>query len=225
MGNFTNVDTSLLRWRANYSDGTVLWEIHPQTHKENRFSDIDLNKLASFDLLLPIKDMEDVKLSETDVQVGTLDDKPAIVTLKVYNRESMPFYHLELPPGGQLIFARRHQLQRGRKIAVFKIKGGEVKIPFPIPAGKKIYIIGWKQKVGKHIFQAQNFIYPNGQIQLDYTWRQDADHGRVDMPGDVPMPQSTTSTDAIIKENKSSSTTKLGDDSQPREGLPDEIMN
>ena len=30
---------------------------------------------------------------------------------------------------------------------------------------------------------------------------------------------------AIIKENKSPSTTKLGEDSKPREGLPDEIMN
>lgn len=229
MGGLSKIDTTLLRWRVNYIDGTVLWEIDPKTRKENIFSDIQLNKVQSVDLLLPIDKMEDVLLAETDIRVGTLDDKPAIMTLKVYNQSSLPFFHLELPPNAQFIWARRTQMSRGQKIAVVPTKNPNqpIKIPFPVPKGGKIIIIGWKQKIGGQNVQALNYLYPNGQIQSDYQWRKDADHGKVDMPGDVPDGSMNISIDAnlIAKKNESSSTTKVGEESEPRAGIPDDVIN
>jgi len=117
MGKF-NFDLNQMRWRANYNDGTVLWEIEPDTRKDHLFKEIDQSKLKSFDLLLPIKDMEDVKLSETDIQVKTLDETPAIISLKLYNKSSIPFYHLELQKDQRIIFIRRTQRSAGQKISI-----------------------------------------------------------------------------------------------------------
>jgi hypothetical protein len=205
-----------LRWRVNYDDGTVLWEIDPVSHKEAKFSDIDLTRLVSVDLLWPIKKMEDVEISATDLRVGTLDDTPAIVTLKLFNRVSLPFYHLEVPRGAQLIMARRVQISQGKKIAVIPTKNPNqpIKIPFPVPAGGKIQIMGWQKKIGSNNVQSLVFFFPNGQIHHDWTWRQDADHLEVLMPQvkDDAKVVATVTTDANIV-------------SEPRAGLPDPILS
>ncbi len=212
-----------LRWRVNYEDGTVLWEVDPVSHKESSYKDIDLNRLASVDLLWPIKKMEDVEISATDIRVGTLDDTPAIVTLKLFNRVSLPFYHLEVPKGAQLIMSRRTQITQGKKIALIPTKNPNqpIKIPFPVMAGGKIIIMGWQKKIGSSNVQSLNFIFPNGQIHHDWTWREDADHLEVQMPQikDPDTTAATTSSDAII----SNTTTVTGPESEPRAGLPDEI--
>jgi len=168
-------------WRANYSDGTELWERDPKTRQEHKFSEIDQDKLQSFDLLLPIKDMEDVKLSETDIQVKTLDDKPAMVTLKVYNKTSIPFYHLELKKDQRIIFNRRMQMTSGRKMAIIPTKAGEIRIPFPVPAGQRIIIIGWQRDVNGENIQAINYIFPDGKIEMAGAWGKDATHREVNM--------------------------------------------
>ncbi len=203
---FLQHEVADLRWRANYEDGTVLWEIDPKTRKENRFSDIKLDKIVSLDFLWPIKEMANVMLSEADVRVGTLDDTPAIVTLRLYNKTSLPFYHLEIPKDSQLIMARRVQKSTGRKIAVFKVKGGDIKIPFPVPSGGRILIAGWQKRIGKNNVQSLIFIFPNGQIHHDYTWREDADHLEVQMPAvnDEPKAVSTATiqADSIIEQKK-----------------------
>ena len=210
-----------LRWRANYDDGTELWEIDPKSHKEARYSDIKLDKIVSLDFLWPIKKMEDVAISEADIRVGTLDDTPAIVTLKLFNRVSLPFYHLEIPKGAQLILARRVQITQGKKIAVIPTKNPNqpIKIPFPVPKGGKIIIVGWQKKVGNQNIQSLVYLFPNGQIHHDWTWRADADHLEVQMP-QIKDPEASTSTDAILTQ----STTVTGETSEPRAGLPDEIM-
>jgi len=210
---FLQHEVADLRWRINYDDGTVLWQIDPKSRKESSYKDIDLKRLASVDLLWPIKQMEDVEISAADVRVGTLDDTPAIVTLKLYNRTSLPFYHLEIPKDAQLIMARRVQKSTGKKIAVFKIKNGEVKIPFPVSKGGVILIYGWQKKIGSHNIQSLNFIFPSGQIHHDWTWREDADHLEVMMPQikDPPQAESTTVVDAELV--------------KPRAGLPDDVMN
>jgi len=180
MGKFKfNLDD--MRWRANYEDGTFLWEIDPRSHQEHKFSEIIQNKLKSFDLLTPIKDMEDVKLSETDIRVNTLDETPAIMSLKLYNKESIPFYHLELQKDQQIIFVRRTQRSAGQKIAIIPTKSGEIKIPFPIPTGQRIIIIGWQRKIGNENIQAINFIFPDGRIEMSGAWGTDATHGKVNM--------------------------------------------
>lgn len=197
MGRFQKIDTTKLRWKVTYDDDSILWEVDPKTRKESRFSDIDQSKLKTLDLLLPIDKMEDVLLTETDVQVKTLDDKPAIATLKVYNREVLPYFRLQYPKGSKLILARRQQNTTGRKVAIFMVKGGTQKIAFPVPASKKIIIIGWQ--LDKH--RVLNYIYPDGHIELDYKSRQDADHSVVDMPettSDVIEIESATSVDAHI---------------------------
>jgi hypothetical protein len=168
-------------WRANLSDGTVLWERDPKTHQEHKFGEIDQSKLISFDLLLPIKDMEDVKLSETDIQVKTLDDTAAIVSLKVYSKTSIPFYHLELQKDQRIIFSRRRQMTSGRKIAIIPTKSGEIRIPFPIPSGQRIIIIGWQRKIGKENVQAITYIFPDGRIEMSGAWGEDATHKEVNM--------------------------------------------
>jgi len=209
LGRFQKIDTTKLRWKVTYDDDSILWEVDPKTRKESRFTDIDQSKLKTLDLMLPIDKMEDVLLTETDVQVKTLDDKPAIVTLKVYNREVLPYFRLQYPKGAKLILARRQQNTTGKKIAVFQVKGGEQKIAFPVPASRKIIIIGWQ--LDKH--RVLNYIYPDGHIELDFQSRKDADHSAVDMPvspGDVIELENSTSIDAHIT-------------AEPRSGLPDDV--
>lgn len=180
MGKF-NFKTDDLVWRANFYDGTELWERDPKTRQEHKFSEIDQSKLKSFDLLLPIKDMEDVKLSETDIQVKTLDDTAAIVSLKVYSKHSIPFYHLELQKEQRIIFARRRQMQSGRKMAIIPTKSGEIRIPFPVPSGQRIIIIGWQRKIGKENVQSICFIFPDGRIEMAGAWGEDATYKEVNM--------------------------------------------
>lgn len=180
MGKF-NFDCNDLVWRANYEDGTVLWERDPKTRQEHKFGEIDQSKLKSFDLLLPIKDMEDVKLSETDIQVKTLDDTAAIVSLKVYSKKSIPFYHLELQKDQRIIFSRRRQMTSGRKMAIIPTKSGEIRIPFPVPSGQRIIIIGWQRKVGKENVQSIGYIFPDGRIEMAGAWGDDATHKEVNM--------------------------------------------
>jgi len=180
MGKF-NFDLNQMRWRANYNDGTELWEIDPKTRQEHKFGEIDQNILKSFDLLLPIKDMEDVKLSETDIQVKTLDETPAIVSLKLYNKKSIPFYHLDLQTDQRIIFIRRTQRSAGQKIAIIKTKAGEIRIPFPIPGGQRVIIIGWQRKIGNENIQAINYIFPDGRIEMTGAWGTDATHDKVNM--------------------------------------------
>lgn len=175
MGKF-NFKLDEMRWRANYEDGTELWEIDPKNNQEHRFKEINQDKLKSFDLLLPIKNMEDVKLSETDIQVKTLDETPAIVSLKLYNKNSIPFYHLDLQKDQRIIFIRRTQRSAGRKIAIIPTSAGEIRIPFPIPGGQRVIIIGWQRKIGSENIQAINYIFPNGQIELAGQWGTDATH-------------------------------------------------
>ncbi len=88
-------------------------------------------------------------------------------------------------------------------------------------AGGKIIIMGWQKKIGSSNVQSLNFIFPNGQIHHDWTWREDADHLEVQMPQikDPDTTAATTSSDAII----SNTTTVTGPESEPRAGLPDEI--
>ena len=180
MGKF-NFKLDEMRWRANYEDGTVLWEIDPKNHAEHKFSEIDQDKLKSFDLLLPIKGMEDVKLSETDIQVKTLDETPAIVSLKLYNRNSIPFYHLDLQKDQRIIFIRRTQRSAGRKVAIIPTSKGEIRIPFPVPGGQRVIIIGWQRKLGNENIQAINYIFPDGRIEMSGAWGTDATHGKVNM--------------------------------------------
>jgi hypothetical protein len=115
--------------------------------------------------------------------------------------------------------ARRVQKSTGKKIAVFKVKGGDIKIPFPVPSGGRILIVGWQMKIGNKNVQSLVFLFPNGQIHHDYTWRDDADHLEVQMPAVADATAATTTTDAII-----SSTTVTGPESEPRAGIPDDIM-
>ncbi len=213
---FLQHDVQDLRWRINYDDGTVLWQVDPVTHKESKYSDIDLKRLASVDLLWPIKQMEDVEISAADVRVGTLDDVPAIVTLKLYSRKSLPFYHLEIPKDAQLIMARRVQRATGKKIAVFKIKNGEVKIPFPVAKGGVILIYGWQKKIGNNNVQSLIFLFPNGQIHHDWTWREDVDHLEVQMPQVKDDPHTVSATVTLVD---------AGLTDEPRSGLPDDVMN
>ena len=176
MGSKFNFKIDDLRWRANYTDGTVLWEIDPNTHQEHLFKEIAQKRLKSFDLLLPIKEMEDVKISETDIQVITRDDRPSIISLKIYNRHSQPFFHLELTKQQRLIFARRKRIITGKEIAIIKIGKDDVKIPFPVIPKHTIIIIGWQRKIGTENIQAINYIHPDGQIELAGQWGTDATH-------------------------------------------------
>lgn len=205
MGKF-NFDLNEMRWRANYEDGTVLWEIDPVNHREHKFGEIVQSKLKSFDLMLSIKDMDDVKISETDIQVKTLDETPAIISLKLYSKHSIPFYHLELQKDQRIIFVRRTQKSQGRKVAIIPTKAGEIKIPFPIPTGQRIVIIGWQKKIGNENIQAINFIFPDGRIEMTGAWGEDATHTKVNMPNlkdplekiTLDLKETSISADAVL---------------------------
>jgi len=248
LGKFEKLQTDILRWRVQYKDGSILWEVEPKTHLEKTYKDIDVPKMKSIDLLFPVGQMEDVLASDTDVQIklDNPDEQLGIASLKVYNRKVQPFYHMEMPPNAKLILVRRNQRTQGRKVATFTIKKRQIKIPFPVPAGGKIIIIGWEQKIGDKTFKSLNYIFPDGHIEHDFRWGDtEAEHNEAEIPNqeftspelteatgfvtdaNVEKPSSAQSmeTDAIIEENKSSSTTKVGTKAEPRPGIPDDVMN
>jgi len=185
--------TERLIWRANYSDGTNLWERDPKSHKENLFKDIDMNRIASFDLLKPMDDVDEALMGETEVRVESMLHKgmPAMITLKVYHKEQQPFLHVDLPKPKRLIFVRKKRITTGRDIANVlmggtkgkdgKVTGGKtIQVPFPALETKEkvLIVIGWQETIhGKNI-QAINYIYPSGMIELGGEFTKDAIHSQ-----------------------------------------------
>jgi len=181
--------TERLIWRANYSDGTNLWERDPKTHKENLFKDIQMDKLVSFDLLKPMDDVDEALMGETDVRCESMLHKgvPAMITLKVYHKEVQPFLHVDIPKPKRLIFTRKKRITSGRDIAnvVTGDKDHQKIIQIPFPAleikDKVLIVVGWQETINNKNVQAINYIYPNGMIELGGVWKKgDAVHSEVE---------------------------------------------
>jgi len=184
--------TERLIWRANYSDGTMLWEREPKSGKQNLFKDIDMDKIVTFDLMKPMDDVEEALMGETEVRCESMLHKgmPALLTFKVYHKMQQPFLHIDLPKPKRLIFTRKKRITTGRDIAnvVMGDKDHQKIIQVPFPAletkDKVLIVVGWQETVNGKNVQAINYVYPNGMIELGGEWKKDAIHSEVE-PYDV----------------------------------------
>lgn len=200
-------------WRATYEDGTKVWERDPKTGKELRIIDLDLDRIRGFDLIPTSNTQEDFEAGASDIQVGTDDNAPAILTFKFYHKEIQPIFHMDISEGKKIIFARRSMYSTGRKVAHIpmnmkdpkdpkKTVTNTFKIPFPDPRSgtRKIIIVGYQWNVKGKNRQSIVFIHPDGKIELTDGWREDAHHGPIELKAQKEAPKTGVAVDANVIE-------------------------
>ncbi len=138
--------TDTAKWRAVYNDGTFLYEMDPSGGKQNLFTDIDMSKIQSFQLV-----------NEKDI---------AICEVKLGN-------------GKRLIFTRRHQMTTG---SLFNTEG-DVPVPIPMKSHQRIIVLGWQKTINGVNTKAIFYLLPDGRVEMDDEWREDAVHSKVNTPG------------------------------------------
>lgn len=184
-----------LIWRANYDDDTSL--IEQETNgKFNKFKEIDLKKLVSFDLIKPPKDAKDFESEEVSVVTKNMRGDKVKVTFTTYYNEMQPYYRVNIAQGQRLIFKRRQMKQSGVHSAIFgvdplkygsvdkiprcdkcKTKIGIKNVTYPIQfSGQTIIIVGWQETINGKNTQSVTYLYPNGYIESSGRWGSDAIH-------------------------------------------------
>ncbi len=106
-------------------------------------------------------------------------DMSKIVAFQLINDKDIPICQVRLGEGKRLIFARRNQMKTGQ---LFKMEGN-TRIPIPIKAHQRIIILGWQKTVNGVNTKAIFYLLPDGRIEMDDEWRNDAVHDRVNTPG------------------------------------------
>jgi len=125
-------------------------------------------------------------------------DMSKIVAFQLVNDKNIAICQVKLGNGKRLIYARRNLMTTGQ---LFKNVGGQ-KVPIPTKSHQRIIILGWQKTVNGVNTKAIFYLLPDGRIEMDDEWRQDATHSRVNTPGLIQEeePKSTKSTKSVDKE-------------------------
>ncbi len=142
--------TDTVKWKAIYNDKSSLEE-KETNGKEHAFKEIEFSKLVKFQLL---------------------------------NKQSLPICTVNMGDDKRLIFARRNIKTTGQRVVTQTVKNKEgknenVKVPVPIKSHKIIIIVGWQKTVNGINEKSIFYIYPDGTIEMDDKWREDAVHSKV----------------------------------------------
>lgn len=153
MKNFTDDIT----WRAVYDDEKII------TETDNKFNDIDHDKLVEFQLMKPVN-LDNMVTFNTEMYSRTESGKRVRIKMDVLS-DVEPYYRVKLDKDKKLIFSKRitkkshkYAVDLGRKNNMM-VGGGTETTDF---------IIGWKDKSGN---ESVNIIRYNGNIELVEDWK------------------------------------------------------
>jgi len=195
-----NITENLL-WRANYNDGTYLAE-RDNTSITRKFSEIEMDKLISFDLFTIPKGLPDFLAEETFVVTENARGQRVKAIFQTFHTEAIPFFRLHLMPDQKLIFARRRAHHySGSHSALFGYSNlkkrdkkignpkhiprcdacrqlvGVKNVPYPLDRhNETVILVGWQRTVGGKNLQSINYIHPDGTIELSGEYGSDASH-------------------------------------------------
>lgn len=97
---------------------------------------------------------------------------------QLINEQNIAICQVHLGEDKRLIFMRRNFKTTGRRL----VMQGDVKVPIPIKKHEIVIILGWQKTIkginSKSIF----YLLPDGRIEMDDEWRQDAIHAQVNTP-------------------------------------------
>ena len=97
---------------------------------------------------------------------------------QLINDQNIAICQVHLGEDKRLIFMRRNFKTTGRRM----IMQGDIKVPIPIKKHEVVIILGWQKTIkginSKSIF----YLLPDGRIEMDDEWRQDAIHAQVNTP-------------------------------------------
>ena len=129
-------------------------------------------------------------------------DMSKIVAFQLVNDKNIAICEVRLGKGKRLIYARRNLITTGQ---LFKSVGGQ-NVPIPTKSHSRIIILGWQKTVNGVNTKAIFYLLPDGRIEMDDEWREDATHSRVNTPGLIKEeePKSTKSTKVVDKDEPKS---------------------
>ena len=97
---------------------------------------------------------------------------------QLINEQDIAICQVHLGEDKRLIFMRRNFKTTGRRL----VMQGDIKVPIPIKKHEVVIILGWQKTIkginSKSIF----YLLPDGRIEMDDEWRQDAIHAQVNTP-------------------------------------------
>ena len=106
-------------------------------------------------------------------------DLPNLELFQLVNPQNIAICQVRMGEGKRLIWARRNQLVTGRRL----VQQGDVKVPLSIKSHQKVIIIGWQKTINGINSKAIFYLMPDGRIEMDDVWRDDALHDKVNTPG------------------------------------------
>lgn len=98
---------------------------------------------------------------------------------QLVNPQNVVICRVRLGEGKRLIWARRNQITTGRRM----IQQGNVKVPIPIKSHQRVIIIGWQKTINGVNTKAIFYLMPDGRIEMDDEWRDNAIYDKVNTPG------------------------------------------
>ena len=187
--------TDKLIWRANYDDGTSIIE-RDNTSITRKFSEIQMDKLVSFDLLERPQGLEDFLAEESFVLTQNARGQKVKAIFQTFHTVAIPFFRLYISGDQKLVFARRRrQHYKGGHMALFNYnpKLGSVKnipkcpecgglnevknVKYPLERKQEtIILVGWQKNVNGKNIQAITYIHGDGTIEMSGEYGSDADH-------------------------------------------------
>ena len=97
---------------------------------------------------------------------------------QLINEQNIAICQVRLGEDKRLIFMRRNFKTTGRRL----VMQGDIKVPIPVKKHEVVIILGWQKTIkginSKSIF----YLLPDGRIEMDDEWRQDAIHSQVNTP-------------------------------------------
>ena len=106
-------------------------------------------------------------------------DMKKLEAFELINDQGISVCQVKMGNGKRLIFARRNLMTTGQ---LFK-KVGEQNVPIPTKSRQRIIILGWQKTVNSVNTKAIFYLLPDGRIEMDDEWKEDALHSQVNTPG------------------------------------------
>ncbi len=105
-------------------------------------------------------------------------DMEKITAFQLVNPQGIAVCEVKLNNDKRLIFTKRNRMTTGQ---AYQVKG-ETRIPIPTRSRERIIILGWQKTVNGVNTKAIFYLLPDGRIEMDDEWHEDATHYKVDMP-------------------------------------------
>jgi len=97
---------------------------------------------------------------------------------QLINDQNIAICQVHLGGEKRLIFTRRNFKTTGRRL----VMQGNIKVPIPVKKHEIVIILGWQKTIKGINAKAIFYLLPDGRIEMDDEWIEDAIHRQVNTP-------------------------------------------